>query len=363
LLIISTYEVRPDAPNPFVWMVAEAVRAEGVAFETLSRRRLLHDDAAILHIQWPERYFSRPQLWRAWQGALKLFVLLSVARWRGMPVVLTMHNLEAHQVFHSWLERFAWQRVLRRVDGCIHLSETAQHQAIGRYPELLRVRNVVVRHPAYPLPSIRVPRREARQVAGLSHESRVLLYFGAIRPYKGITLLVHAFREFTDSEARLVIAGEVLDATYAEEVRTEAESDPRILVIDRRLDDELDLWITAADAVVLPYERVLNSGSALYALSRGRPILVPDIGSMPDLAAEVGANWVSTYRPGTLDAEQLGALLTLAEGRPEDAAPRLGQFELQAVAREMVTFYRGLMPPGVSDEPDPVPHRATDPSA
>jgi beta-1,4-mannosyltransferase len=377
LIILSTYEVRPDAPNPFVWMVAEALRAEGVTFETLSRRRLLHDDADVMHIQWPERYFSKPELMSAWQGALKLFGFLYIARRRGLRVVLTMHNLEAHYVFHRRLERFAWRWVLRRLDGCIHLSEIARQEATGRYADLLRTRNVVIRHPAYPIPSTTISRSEARQAVGLPDNVRVLLYFGVIRPYKGITLLVQAFRDLTDSEAKLVVAGEVLDATYAEQVRTEAEGDPRVLLIGQRLEDDLDLWLAASDAVVLPYERVLNSGSALYALSRGRPILVPNIGSIPDLAAEVGENWVRTYSPGTLDATQLGATLTAAKGRPEDASPGLGRFELEAVAREMVTFYASLMAPVSaafkpadcpasridSNEPDPIPQGTTDPSA
>src|SRR5207253_2551648 len=121
-------------------------------------------------------------------------------------------------------------------------------------------------------------------------------FVGRIEPYKNALALVRAFRATEDPALRLVVAG-AADESDAAELRAEAAGDSRIrLRLERVADSDLQTYLKAADLVVLPYRRIMHSGSALLALSFGRPVLVPDQGSLAELRAHVGAEWLRLYR-------------------------------------------------------------------
>jgi hypothetical protein len=61
-------------------------------------------------------------------------------------------------------------------------------------------------------------------------------------------------------------------------------------------DEDICSLFDAADVVVLPYEDVLNSGSAILALSLDKPVIAPLVGSFPDLQSMVGNDWVHLYQ-------------------------------------------------------------------
>ena len=119
----------------------------------------------------------------------------------------------------------------------------------------------------------------------------------------------------------LIVAGEPRAAALRAEIERAAAGDPRI---ELRLafvpDEALQVYLRAADLVVLPYEEILNSGAALLALSFDCPILVPDKGSLEVLRADVGPDWVRLYQ-GALSTETLSASAGLGRPRPRGAGP------------------------------------------
>jgi beta-1,4-mannosyltransferase len=81
--------------------------------------------------------------------------------------------------------------------------------------------------------------------------------------------------------------------------------------------DRVQYFLRAADLVVLPYTEILNSGSALLALSFDRPILVPAIGAIPELYELAGGDWVRLYE-GELTPELLSDAMRWAKQRSPD---------------------------------------------
>jgi glycosyltransferase involved in cell wall biosynthesis len=107
-------------------------------------------------------------------------------------------------------------------------------------------------------------------------------------------------------------------------------------------DDELQLYFAAADLVVLPFEEILNSGSAILALSFNCPIYVPHSGALVELRDMVGVNWVKTYL-GSLTPEGLADAMEWAlETRRGLEAP-LHWFEWPNVAKQTVEGYRSVI--------------------
>jgi glycosyltransferase involved in cell wall biosynthesis len=124
-----------------------------------------------------------------------------------------------------------------------------------------------------------------------------LVHFGLIRPYKNIEALVDAASSIS-SGICLLVAGMAMDSEYCAVIRARARQAAHINLDFRETpigDAELETIVDSADAVVLPYKNILNSGSALFSLSRNRPVLAPKIGSLPELRDTVGEEWIYLY--------------------------------------------------------------------
>jgi glycosyltransferase involved in cell wall biosynthesis len=169
----------------------------------------------------------------------------------------------------------------------------------------------------------------------------VVLCFGLMRPYKGIDLLLEAWRGIEDAE--LWIAG----APRMDITALRASAPPRVRFVPRFIgDDELPAYFRRADLVVLPYREIDQSGVLFTALAFGKPLLLSDVGGFPEIAATGAAR---TFPAG--DAAALRAALRelLADpGARAAMAERArtlasGEYSWQAVARRTLDLYEALL--------------------
>jgi beta-1,4-mannosyltransferase len=340
------------APNPYNRLLFASVRkrAPSLVVEDFSPSRFLTSRCDVWHIHWPERLANKHSRVVAAVNLAVFAVFVVLARLRGTKLVWTIHNLEDHQGRHpGWERRFmAW--FVLRLDGAISLTEPGFRLAVERYPGLGSTPTAVIPHghylDAYPNT---IGREEARAVLGLREEQRVIAFVGRISGYKNVPGLIRVFGSLPDQDLRLVIAGEPQSAALRREVES-AASDPRIQLQLRDIrDDELQVFLNAADLAVFPFERILNSGSVLLALSFLRPVLVPAIESMVELRDELGTDWMRTYTGG-LTAEALRAAIapeTLADLDPAGLRRRLVEDRgWDGIADLTISFYRDLVATG-----------------
>src|SRR5690606_20649562 len=105
-------------------------------------------------------------------------------------------------------------------------------------------------------------RVEARRRLGLPETALLYLHTGLIRPYKGIPELIRQFSRLPVHDVALVVAGEEQQSDLRTELAAELRDDERIILRTGWLpDEELALYLAAADVVVTAFERVLTSGS------------------------------------------------------------------------------------------------------
>ncbi|ARA92988.1 hypothetical protein AWN76_007335 [Rhodothermaceae bacterium RA] len=186
------------------------------------------------------------------------------------------------------------------------------------------------------------PTAEARKRLGLPVADTVLLHVGFIRPYKNVPHLIRTFRRLPESGMRLLIGGQPATAALRAEIEAAARGDARIaLDLGFLPAEQLTDYVAAADLVVLPYAEILNSGTALLALSLNRPVLVPALGALLELRDEVGPAWVQTYT-GTLSPEVLRQAATWARDTPRPAEAPLSRRAWPHLARQTVEAYRWL---------------------
>ena len=330
--------------NPYTRLLYEAVQDRGVSVEDFSPTRALRGGYDLWHLHWPDDFLSYPSAWTAAAYVAAELALMALARARGTRIVWTIHDLGPHESPHPWLERFFWPLFLPMVDGYVTLSEHARTAALERWPRLRARPGAVVPHghyrPAYPAP---VPRAVAREEWGLPPDARVLVYVGRIRPYKNVPSLISAFRGLDDERARLLVVGNPSTEDLADRVRRAAAGDDRVRLTLRFLPEEqIPSVLGAADLVVLPYEDIVHSGTALLSLSFDRPVLVPGQGAMGELRRHVGENWVYTY-DGSLGPTTLEAGLAAARSDRRGARAPLDHLDWSALAADTVALYRRVL--------------------
>jgi glycosyltransferase involved in cell wall biosynthesis len=298
----------------------------------------------VLHLHWPDLELQERSLPRALRRVLKLITYVLIARARGIQVMWTAHNLRSHERWHPALEELMWWCFTRLVDGHISLTVRAQESLYERFPVLRRVPGFVIPHGHFtgflPHP---VERAEARRRMAISEDSVVLVFFGRVRAYKNVDLLVRAFRAVPDARLLLIVAGRPQPEDIGDRVRSVAAGDGRVRL---RLEfvpvAEIPVLLAAADLVVLPYRDILNSGAAILTLSYGRPVLVPALGSMPDLQARIGSRYVRTYT-GRLTPEILTQAVTALDPQSPLEAPDLSSLDWGRIAEQTLHAYRTLL--------------------
>jgi beta-1,4-mannosyltransferase len=331
------------ADNPFHTLLHGELRKLRVAVEPYSQIGIAGERFDILHVHWPDMRLN----FRSAAGCV-MRLLLQLRNFRnlkagGAKIVWTVHNLRTHDGRHPRLEAWFWKRFVPMVDAAIVLTEASRAPVQAAYPELSSKRCFVIPHghyrDAYP---VGPGREESRRHFGYRESETVLCFLGLIRPYKNVPELITRFRELGDPNVRLLVGGRPRGDALEAEIRKAADDGPGIRLHLCRLEDaEIPLFLQAADLVVLPFKDILNSGSAMLALSYSRPLLVPEKGSMPDLKKIGGEAFVRTY-PGEFDTN------TLADAVAWSKAPRPAEIDLSGVgwdgiAQQTLEAYRAVL--------------------
>ena len=148
------------------------------------------------------------------------------------------------------------------------------------------------------IPDTGLDSKEARRRLGLAETDKVILFFGRIKPYKGLHYLVDAFKQLAPrhGDYRLIIAGKLEEGCepYWESIKETIEAsvkDGRIVLrVEYIPDSETEPYFKGSDVVVLPYKDIFQSGIIFLAYRFGLPVLAADVGSLKDdiVAGETG---------------------------------------------------------------------------
>ena len=200
------------------------------------------------------------------------------------------HNAGSHDA--AWWDAALTKKFLFSLDDAWTLSQ----EITDRLQELrddLPVNTLF--HPLYDHFPALIPVKEAKEKLHLPAEALVILYFGLIRPYKGLDQLIRAFDALNDINERpvhLLIAGECYGKWKPYQVLIEkSKHSGRIQTHERFISDrEVGLFFGAADVVALPYRRASQSGVTAVALHYGKPIVATRVGGLAEyiLPGETG---------------------------------------------------------------------------
>lgn len=308
----------PDSKNPYTSLLRNALGEQGVAVRVVADplrfflAALTGPKPDVLHLHWVHPISRNLPLsilkFCLFQAGLTLF------RLRHVRVFWTIHNLEFHEKQYRWLDRLNNRLVAGKVDAAFVHGQ-------GAIP-LVRA--------AVGLPANRIHHvphgNYADAISGLAPstssekrgEGKSFLYFGLVRPYKGVLALIEQFRRL-EGAATLTIAGDPQDAEMRRQVEEAARPDQRIrLQLGYLPDDELARLISACDVVVLPFKDVFTSGSLVMAITWGKPVIVPSLGAIREYVDDSCA----VFYDANDDHGLFRALQTVLEMEPHQLAEK-----------------------------------------
>jgi glycosyltransferase involved in cell wall biosynthesis len=256
---------------------------------------------------------------------------------RARPLVLTAHDVLPREPRRGQLD--AQRRLYERVDAVVVHSEHGRERLV----DALGIDDAkvhVIEHGAFEHLT-RVPGARPLPAQLAAVERPVVLCFGLLRPYKGIDVLLEAWRELR-ADAELWIVG----MPRMDLAALRAAAPPSVRWVARFVcDEELGAYFERADLVVLPYREIDQSGVLFTALAFGAPLLLSAVGGFPEVAAHGAAALVA---PG--DAVALAAELRRLLAAPQDRAAlaagarraAAGRYSWDAIARRHLGLYGGL---------------------
>jgi beta-1,4-mannosyltransferase len=331
------------AENPYINLLYESVEQNEAVVRAGSFKEICTGDYDLVHYHWPENFLNRRNLWSRWSGFQRFMSLVLITKLRRKKIAWTMHNVEAHEESGRLLPWLFRTLLFWATDGVIALSKISYQTMVDRYPVLRRKPFLMSWIGDYRTLYPNLPTKDdAKQHVGIAPDQFVIGFFGVIRAYKNVPQLIRLFKQLTDKRLKLLIIGRCLDEALQQELNELAEDDPRIELQTSFLDESEVPWIVrAVDLMVLPFQRLLNSSSAILALSLDVPLLVPAIGSLIEIEQEAGSEWVRTYQNG-LTAEVLADAILWATAPRLTRAP-LESYSWEACGRETSEFYRSIV--------------------
>ena len=286
----------------------------------------------VLHLHWTNTVLAGVPADGAAAATTDFLARLDRFRATGGRLVWTVHNVLPHDSVRADDEAALQQAILDRADA-VHVLAVDTAAAVAGLFALPPERTFHVPHPSYlGAYDTAITREEARFQLDLDVDDTVYALLGAIKPYKGLDELMLAFDALyaEHSRRRLLVAGAPDHDPVATSFVRRAARHPGILVRATRIPAaEMPVYLRAADAVVLPYRRTLNSGVLLLAYTFGLPVVAPDV---PGIAELLGPDTSRSFAPGD-SADLARAMRAVAElGGPGAAATT--RAAALAIARE-----------------------------
>lgn len=201
---------------------------------------------------------------------------------RNTKVICLADNIVPHE--HRPGDRILTNYFIQRIDGLIAMSKSVLNESrsfnrnlqLGYCP-----------HPLFDNYGEKLPAQLAIQKLGLDFNCKYLLFFGFIRDYKGLDLLIKAFADprLRKFPVKLLVAGEYYSSPepYLQLIKENKLEEFIELRTDFISDDEVNLYFSAADMVVQPYKTATQSGVTQIGYHFEKPMLVTNVGGLPEI--------------------------------------------------------------------------------
>lgn len=197
---------------------------------------------------------------------------------KGTKRITILHNVIPHE--KRFFDKGANNYFLKQSEGFVVMSDAVMKDLLSLKPDAKYLR---IDHPVYNQFGEKQDRSAAIAKLKLNPEKKYLLFFGFIRGYKGLDVLLQSLPEL-DESVELIVAGEIYGSfdPYQEIIDKEQLSDRVHLFTDYISDDQVSDYFSASDVCMLPYKSATQSGITAIAHHFDLPIIATDVGGLKE---------------------------------------------------------------------------------
>jgi glycosyltransferase involved in cell wall biosynthesis len=259
----------------------------------------------VFHLHWHTFYLDAKYgvPGRKLISFINTIVCLSAVKLLGYKVVWTVHNVLPHEpqtTSDRFITRFTAKLTSATIVHSAHTIAELREQGADTQ------KAVIISHGNYDgMYPVSLSRKQARERLGIGPQEKVVLFFGNLRPHKGVEELLAAFDKIQTKNVRLVIAGACRDAALGQTIAAFAEKHKNVLYTEGNVPDaDVAMYFDAADIVCMPFQAVTTSGSIILATTFGKPIVTPRLGAIKEIPAQAGVLYDPTEKNALLHALQ-----------------------------------------------------------
>lgn len=258
-------------------------------------------------------------------------------RFTNIRISFVCHNIIPHErrIGDIMLTKFAF----RHVDFFIVQSSVVERELLSLFPEATYK---LVPHPVYDIFGNVMEKQTARNGLGL-REEKVILFFGYVRAYKGLDLLIDAMpRILARQKVKLIIVGEFYDdeKKYRNQVARLNLTEHVHMVSEFVPNEKVSLYFSAADVVVLPYKSATQSGIVQLAYHLNKPCIVTDVGGLAEVVLHEKTGFV--VPPDDPEAIAEAVLRFYSENREDEFSQNVEREKLKYSWENMVSAIEEL---------------------
>ena len=346
----------PYARHPYYKLLTDALRKQGVETEsgkllkffTLTKQVRQQKNIDIVHITWSHAFFITGSRVKTFVKALFFIVDLIAIKIIGIKLIWTVHNKYDHEQRHRDIDILVRRMLTRICDAMIIECKKAKMEIVKilNLKDSSKIKIIPAGNYIDAYPNA-VDRKDARDKLGFKSENFIFLSFGLIRPYKGITELIDVFNDIDHPQSKLLIAGKPFHEKIAEEIRDKCCANNNIMLIFEDIpENEVQIYMNAADIVVLPYRDILTSGVVILAMSFSKAVIAPAMGCISDILDEKGS---FLYEPSNKDG--LTNSMKLALGTDLEDLRNMGnynfelakKFDWEDIGRKIFEVYKDCL--------------------
>lgn len=245
--------------------------------------------------------------WLPFMGPCLGTILRRVRKNKFTRIICIADNIIPHE--HRPGDQLFTRYFVPAIDGFITMSLKVKNDLT----QFTAIKANQVVHPLYDNFGECIDTLEARKILGLPEQDKIILFFGFIRKYKGLDLLLEAMADerIRRSGIKLLIAGEFYEKReeYDALIDQLQIRDALLLRTDFIADSDVKYYLSAADFVIQPYRNATQSGVTPLAYHFEKPMLVTNVGGLPDLVPDRKSGLVCEPNPVSI-AEGILSLYT-----------------------------------------------------
>lgn len=304
-----------DTINPFTY------------FSTASKIKQFNPDLLLMKFWMP---FFAPSLGTVASGVKK----------NGAKVITILDNVIPHEKRIGDIRLIKY--FLNQNSGFIAMSETVKNDLLSLKPES---KFSLKPHPIYNHFGYSIAKSEARKKLHLHPNKKTILFFGFIRDYKGLDILIESAK-YLNEEYQIIIAGEVYGSfeKYETQIRS-LDLSEKIVPFIRYIDDhEVTDFFSAADVCVLPYKSATQSGIVQIAYNFDLPVIAANVGGLSEMIIQDETGILIESENAAVLAETIKKyfLENLEEKFRNGIRGRKSFFSWEGFAEEVIHLYQTL---------------------